>query len=331
MRIHRRAVMGFLAIVSAGLLAPDSSAQTASTAPWPRQAIRLVIPFSPGGTSEIIARAVSVELTRQLNQSVYVESKPGGAGVTAMLDVSKAAPDGHTLIVGHVGTLAVNPWMLRSQPYDVNRDFAPITMLAKVPNLFVIHPSVPANTFEELIAHIRRNPGKLNYGSAGNASAGHLAMEYLKLVTGIQIEHIPYRGTGPQLVDLLAGRTEMSSAGTPALVPHIRSGKLRAVAVGMPERIPALPDVPTVAELGYPGFETSQWYGLLAPAGTPQAIIERLQLESRRALAAPAVVERFAHDNAIAGGEPPAEFAAFIRNEQRIWGDIVRRANIRAD
>ena len=327
----RRAFSGSVFTVLVALFAHGAAAQAPAPAPWPRHAIRLVIPFSPGGTSEIIARAMSVELTKQLNQSVYVESKPGGAGVTAMLDVSKAAPDGHTLIVGHVGTLAVNPWMLKNQPYDVNRDFAPITLLAKVPNLFVIHPSVPANTFNELIAHIRKHPGKLNYGSAGNASAGHLAMEYLKLVTGIQIEHIPYRGTGPQLVDLLAGRTEMSSAGTPALVPHIRSGKLRAVAVGMPERIPALPDVPTVAELGYPGFETSQWYGLLAPAGTPPAIIERLQQESRRALASPAVVERFANDNAIAGGEPPAEFAAFIRNEQKIWGDIVRRANIRAD
>jgi tripartite-type tricarboxylate transporter receptor subunit TctC len=320
------------ALLAAALVGVTSSALAqAGATDWPRQAIRFVVPFAPGGTSEIVARSVAGELTRQLGQSVYVENKPGGAGVTAMTDVAKAAPDGHTLVLGHVGTLAVNPWMLKSQPYDVNRDFAPVTLLAKVPNLFVIHPDVPAKNFREFVDHVQRHPGKFNYGSAGNASAGHLAMEYLKLVTGMRMEHIPYRGTGPQLVDLLAGRTEASSAGMPALAQHIRNGKLRAIAVGTLERIPALPDVPTVAEMGYPGFETSQWYGMLVPAGTPEAIIQRLQQESLKALKSQAVAERFANDNALAGGGPPAEFGAFIRAEQKIWSDIVRRANIRAD
>ncbi len=308
-----------------------ASGASGATAAWPTKAIRFVVPFAPGGTSEIVARAVANELTKQLGQTVYIENKPGGAGVTAMTDVAKAAPDGYTLVVGHVGTLAVNPYMLKSQPYDVNRDFAPVTLLAKVPNLFVIHPDVPAKDFREFVDLVKRNPGKFNYGSAGNASAGHLAMEYLKLVTGMQIEHIPYRGTGPQLIDLLAGRTEASSAGTPALVPHIRGGRLRAIAVGTLERIPALPDVPTVAELGFKGFETAQWYGMLAPAGTPMEIVRRLQQESAKALRSPAVAERFANDNAIVGGEPPEVFAAFIRNEQRVWSDIVRRADIKAD
>lgn len=312
-----------------GLSALLAFAQTG--AEWPKQPIRFVVPFAPGGTSEIVARAVSAELTKQLGVSVYVENKPGGAGVTAMADVAKAAADGHTLVMGHVGTLAVNPFMLKSQPFDVNRDFAPVTLLAKVPNLFVIHPDVPAKDFREFIAYVKNNPGKLNYGSAGNASAGHLAMEYLKLVTGMDMVHVPYRGTGPQLVDLLAGRMQASSAGTPALGQHIRNGKLRAIAVGTLERIPALPDVPTVAELGYPGFETAQWYGMLVPVGTPPAVIARLHAESRKALASASVSERFAADNAIAGGESPAEFTAFIRNEQRIWGDIVKRASIRAD
>lgn len=308
-------------------LGSEASAQS----DWPKQPIRFVVPFAPGGTSEIVARAVSVELSRQLGVSVYVENKPGGAGVTAMADVAKAAPDGHTLVMGHVGTLAVNPFMLRSQPFDVNRDFEPVTLLAKVPNLFVIHPEVPAKDFREFVAYVKQHPGKLNYGSAGNASAGHLAMEYLKLVTGMEIEHVPYRGTGPQLVDLLAGRMQATSAGTPALGQHIRSGKLRAIAVGTTERIPALPDVPTVAEMGYPGFETAQWYGMLVPARTPAAVISRLHEESRKALASTSVKERFSADNAIAGGGPPAEFSAFIRSEQKIWGDIVRRASIRAD
>jgi len=196
--------LGGLGAASMLSFTAQSQAQSHGT-DWPRHPIRLVVPFAPGGTSEIVARAVAAELSKQLGQSVYVENKPGGAGVTAMTDVAKAAPDGHTLVLGHVGTLAVNPWMLKSQPYDVNRDFSPVTLLAKVPNLFVIHPDLPAKNFREFVDYAKRHPGKLNYGSAGNASAGHLAMEYLKLVAGIRLEHIPYRGTGPQLVDLLAG------------------------------------------------------------------------------------------------------------------------------
>jgi tripartite-type tricarboxylate transporter receptor subunit TctC len=298
---------------------------------WPSKAIRFVVPFAPGGTSEIVARSVAAELTKQLGQSVFVENKPGGAGVTAMQDVAKAVPDGHTIILGHVGTLAVNPYMLKSQPYDVNKDFMPVTLLAKVPNVFVIHPDVPATNFKEFVAYAKKNPGKLNYGSAGNASAGHLAMEYLKLVTGMFITHIPYRGTGPQLTDLLAGRTQASSAGLPALGPYIRSGKLRAIAVGTSQRISTLQDVPTVAELGFKNFETSQWYGILAPAGTPADVVKLLQEESLKALKSSAVTARFATDNAIAGGGPASEFASFIAEEQKVWSDIVKRAQIRAD
>jgi len=321
--------MGSLAAFFAVGLAPGQTAQ--AQAPWPSKAIRFVVPFAPGGTSEIVARSVAAEMTKQLGVSVYVENKPGGAGVTAMIDVSKAAPDGYTIILGHVGTLAVNPYMLKNQPYDVNKDFVPVTLLAKVPNVFVIHPDVPAKNFKEFVAYAKAHPGQLNYGSAGNASAGHLAMEYLKLVTGMYITHIPYRGTGPQLTDLLAGRTQASSAGMPALGAHIRSGKLRAIAVGTQQRIPALPDVPTVAELGFKDFETSQWYGILAPAGTPPEIVKRLQEESYKALRSSAVTERFATDNAVRGGGPSSEFAAFIKDEQRIWSDIVKRADIKAD
>jgi tripartite-type tricarboxylate transporter receptor subunit TctC len=298
---------------------------------WPAKPIRFVVPFAPGGTSEIVARSVANELSKQLGQSVYVENKPGGAGVTAMQEVAKAAPDGHTLILTHVGTLAVNPYMLKSQPYDVNKDFVPVTLLAKVPNVFVIHPDVPAKDFKEFVAYVKKNPGRLNYGSAGNASAGHLAMEYLKLVTGMFMTHIPYRGTGPQLTDLLAGRTQASSAGMPALGAHIRAGKLRAIAVGTAKRIPALPDVPTVQEMGFKDFETSQWYGMHVPAGTPPEIVKRLQEESAKALRANSVTERFATDNAVGGGGPSSEYAAFVVREQKIWKDIVERAGIKPD
>ena len=316
------------ALAAAGLAVP---AMARAQVGWPKQSIRFVVPFAPGGTSEIVARTVANELTRQLGQTVYVENKGGGAGLPAMQDVAHAAPDGYTIVLGHVGSLAVNPYIFPNQPFDVNKDFLPVTLLAKVPNLFVIHPDVPAKDFKEFVAYAKKNPGKLNYGSAGNASAGHLAMEYLKLVTGMHLVHIPYRGTGPQLTDLLAGRTQASSAGLPALLPHIKSGRLRAMAVGTPQRLPALPDVPTVAEMGYKDFETSQWYGILAPAGTPREIVKRLQEESFKALKSNAVTERFASDSAVGGGGPPEEFAAFIGKQQKIWKDIVARAGIKAD
>jgi tripartite-type tricarboxylate transporter receptor subunit TctC len=320
---RRQIVVGAVAALALPALRAQSS--------WPSKPIRFLVPFAPGGTSEIVARSVAAELTRQFGQTVFVENKPGGAGVVAMSEAAHAAPDGYTIILGHVGTLAVNPYMLANQPYDVNKDFVPVTLLAKVPNVFVIHPDVPAKNFREFVAYAKANPGKLSYGSAGNASAGHLAMEYLKLVTGMFITHIPYRGTGPQLTDLLAGRTQASSAGMPALGAHIRAGKLRAIAVGTQHRIQALPDVPTVQEMGFKDFETSQWYGILAPAGTPPDIVKRLQEESYKALRSSAVTERFATDNAVGGGGPAPEFAAFIASEQRIWKDIVRRAQIKAD
>ncbi len=323
MHVSRRAALALGSLA----FAPRLLSQPA----WPRQSIRFVVPFAPGGTSEIVARTVAHELTRQLGQTVFVDNKGGGAGIPAMSDVAKAAPDGHTIILGHVGSLAVNPYIFPNQPYDVNKDFIPVTLLAKVPNLFVIHPDVPAKDFKEFVAHVKKNPGKLNYGSAGNASAGHLAMEYLKLVTGMFITHIPYRGTGPQLTDLLAGRTQASSAGLPAMLPHIKSGKLRAIAVGTTQRLAALPDVPTVAEMGFRNFETSQWYGILAPAGTPPEIVKRLQEESLKALKSNSVTERFASDSAVGGGGPPAEFAAFIAEQQTTWKEIVARAGIKPD
>ena len=325
------------AALAAGLAAglPAARAQSGSSvgsaADWPRKSIRLVVPFAPGGSSEIVARSVAAELTKQLGQSVFVENKPGGAGTVAMAEVAKAERDGHTLILGHVGTLAVNPTMLPRQSYDVDRDFAPVTLLARVPNLFVLHPSVDARDLKSFVALAKRKPGMLNYGSAGNGSAGHLAMEYLKLVTGTFITHIPYRGTGPQLIDLLAGRTEAAAAGAPALMNYVRNNKLRVIGVGTQQRLPILPDVPTIAEQGYPGFETSQWYGLQVPAGTPAAIIHRLAEESNKALRASTVTERFANDAAVGVGSTPQQYAAFIAQEQKRWGDVVRRAGIRPD
>ena len=254
------------ALVAAGIC--SAQAQT-----YPTKPIRLVVPFAPGGSSSIVARAVAAEMEKGLGQSIIIDNKPGGGGNVAMQEVARADPDGYTLIIGHVGSLAMNPFMYAKLPYDVDKDFTPISLLAIVPAIYVVHESVAAKNLKEFVALAKTNPGKLNYGSAGNGSAGHLAMEYLKQVTGMEIQHVPYKGTGPNVVDLVAGRTQAASAGTPPLMQHIKAGKLRAIAVGTSKRLPTLPDVGTVAEQGYPGFETSQWYGLNGPARMPDAIV----------------------------------------------------------
>ena len=298
---------------------------------YPARPIRFVVPFAPGGSSEIVGRSIAAEMSKILGQQVYVENKPGAAGNIAMAEVAKAEPDGYTLIMGHIGTLAVNPYMFDKLPYDADRDFIPVSLLAIVPSLFVVNASVPAKDLKEFVKLAQASPGKLTYGSAGNGSAGHLAFEYLKLEAKIDVLHIPYRGTGPQLTDLLGGRLDASAAGAPPLLPHIKTGKLRAIAVGTPQRIAALPDVPTVAEQGYPGFETSQWYGLMVPAKTPDTIVKRLADAAAQSAKSPAVLELFAQDNAVAVGSTPAEFASYIRREQARWKQVVERAHIRAE
>ena len=308
------------------VFALPASAQT-----WPTKPIRLVVPFAPGGSSSIVARTLAAEMEKGLGQPIVVENKPGGGGNVAMHEVARADPDGYTLIIGHVGSLAVNPYMYSKLPYDVDKDFAAVSLLATVPAIFVVHADVPAKDLREFVALAKKAPGKLYYGSAGNGSAGHLAMEYLKQATGIDIVHVPYKGTGPNLTDLIAGRTQAASAGTPPLMPHVKSGKLRVIAVGTTKRLPTLAEVPTVAEQGYPGFETSQWYGLNAPARTPPAVIQRLAAEAAKAAKDPKVQERFAADDAEAIGSGPAEYAAFIRKEQERWSKVVRTANIKAD
>jgi tripartite-type tricarboxylate transporter receptor subunit TctC len=316
-------------IVAALVLAASAAAAPAQQ--FPTKPIRLVVPFAPGGSSSIVARSVAHEMEAKLGQPIVIDNKPGGAGNVAMQEVARAEPDGYTLIIGHIGTLAVNPYMFTSLPFDTNRDFAPVSLLAKVPNIFVVNADVPAKNLKEFAALAQSKPGQLYYGSAGNGSAGHLAFEYLKLVMKIDVVHVPYKGTGPLLTDLLAERTQAASAGTPPLLPHIKSGKLRAIAVGTPVRIAALSEVPTVAEQGYPGFETSQWYGLMAPAKTPQAIVDRLAAEAAAAVKRPMVQERFAVDSALGVGSTPEEFGKFIKEEQARWSEVVRKAGIKAD
>ena len=307
-------------------LAGVAQAQT-----YPNKPIRLVVPFAPGGSSTIVARSVAAEMEKGLGQSIVIENKGGGGGNLAMHDVARSDPDGYTLIIGHVGSFAMTPFMTQNLGYDVNRDFAPVSLLAKVPNIFVVHADVPAKNLREFVALAKAKPGELYYGSAGNGSAGHLAMEYLKLVSGMNLQHVPYKGTGPNLVDLVAGRTHATSAGTPPLMPHVKAGKLRVIAVGTPQRLPTLPDIGTVAEQGYPGFEASQWYGLNVPAKTPPAVIKRLADEAAKAAKSPSVVERFKADDAEAIGSTPREYADFIAKEQARWKEVIQKAGVKAD
>jgi len=298
---------------------------------YPTKPIRVVVPFAPGGSSSIMARAFGAEMSVTLGQSLIIDNRPGGGGNVAMNEVAHAAPDGYTLIIGHIGTLAVNPFMYQHLPYDVNKDFVAVSLLAKVPTIFVVHASVPAKDLREFIALAKKNPGKMFFGSAGNGSAGHLAIEYLKLVSGMDIVHVPYKGTGPNLLDLVAGRTQFSAAGTPPFLPHVKSGKLRVVAVGTSHRLPILPDVPTVAEQGYPGFETSQWYGLNAPAGTPPEIIDRLAHAAALAAKSATVLRQLEPDSALAVGSTAKEYADYIAIEQKRWKEVVVKAGIHAD
>jgi tripartite-type tricarboxylate transporter receptor subunit TctC len=297
---------------------------------WPSRPIRFVVPFAPGGSSEIVARSTAVELARLLGTSVYVDNKPGGAGNVAMAEVAHG-DDQHTVILGHIGTLAVNPFIFDKLPYDPIKDFKPLSLLAKVPSLYVVHPDLPAKNLKEFVALARARPGQLNYGSAGNGSAGHLAFEYLKTATGTFVVHVPYRGTGPQLTDLLAGRLQAAAVGAPAILQFIRAGGLRCIATGTAQRIAQLPDVPTVAEQGWPGFEMTQWYGLLAPTSLAAPAADKLAAAAARAVREPAALERLNADAAIAVGSTPAEFTAFIASERERWKPVLARARVKPD
>ena len=316
--------------IAAGLGAAGLMPWVANAQAWPAKPVRFVVPFAPGGSSEIVARAVAAELTKSLGQSVFVDNKPGGAGNVAMAEVARA-DDQHTLILGHIGTLAVNPYIFDKLPYDPNKDFRALSLLAKVPSLYVVRPDLPVKDLREFITLARSKPGALNYGSAGNGSAGHLAFEYLKASAGIFVLHVPYRGTGPQLTDLMGGRLEAAAVGAPAVLQFIKAGKLRCIAAGSAQRIAQLPDVPTAAEQGFPNFEMTQWYGLLAPASMAQATADRLAAAAAKAVKEPAALERLNADAAIAVGGTPAEFAAFIAQEQQRWKPIIARAKIKPD
>ncbi len=299
---------------------------------YPNKPIRLLVPFAPGGSSEIIARSFAAEMSKTLGQNVIVENKPGGAGNIAMVDAKTSIADGYTIILGHVGTLAVNPAMFAKLPYDAAKDFVPITLLAKVPSLLVVNAEkIKAKNLAEFVAYAKKNPEALNFGSAGNGSSGHLAYAYLAVAAGFSGTHVPYKGTGPMMTDLLAGRLDATFTGAPPLLAHVKAGTLRPLAVGTATRSPAMPDIPTVAEQGFAGFETSQWYGLLAPTGTPEAIVQKLADAAIAAGKTPQLAQRLSAESAEIATGSAKEFTEFIKVEAARWREVVKKAQIKAD
>ena len=311
-------------LTSLFLAAPAPSlAQT-----WPNGNITLVVPFTPGGSTDILARLLSQKLGEALGVSIVVDSRPGAGGSIASAAVARAKPDGNTLIMGHIGTLGVNPSLYKDLPYDPLKSFAHISMLARVHHVLAVTPSLPVHSVVELIEYARKNPGKVNYGSGGIGSAAHIATAAFMVATGTDLTHVPYRGTAPAVSDLIGGQIQMMMTGAPAILPHSSAGALRALGVSSDHRIPAAPDIPTIAEAGVPGFEASQWYGVLAPAGTPRPIIDRLNAEVRKALASKDIVDALTRDGAEPWATSPEEFHDYIAREIPRWAAVVAKARI---
>ena len=312
-----------LALFLLALAAAGVQAQT-----YPSRPVRLIVPFPPGGSTDILARALAQKLAESLAQAFVIDNRPGAGGSIGAEAAAKAAPDGHTLMMGHLGTLAVNPAIYKSLPYDPVKSFAPVSLMAMVPSVLVVNPQVPAASAAELIAYARANPGKLAYGSAGAGSTSHLTTEYFKLATGTDILHVPYKGIGPMLTDLISGQLSMGLNGAPAVMPHVNSGRLRALAVSGLKRLESLPQIPTLDESGVKGFDASGWYGIVAPTGTPRGIVTRLNAEIRRIMQTPDLRARLDNEGAIPAPGSPEEFAAFIQSEIARWGAVLRRAGI---
>ena len=320
------------ALAAAALAAALAVTPAFAQAPaYPTKPIRIVVPFPPGGATDILARAVAQHLTEVWGQSVIVDNRPGAGGNIGAELVAKATPDGYTLLMGTVGTHAINASLYSKMPYDHVKDFAPIILVAAVPNVLEVNPALPVNSVTELIAYAKANPGKLNFASSGNGTSIHLSGELFKVMAGVDMTHVPYKGSAPALQDLIAGQVQLMFDNLPPSLPQIKAGKLRALAVTSATRAPALPDVPTVAEAGLPGFEASSWFGVLAPAGTPPAIVAKLNAEIARWLATPEAKEKLLAQGANAAGGAPDDFARHIASETTKWAKVVKASGAKVD
>ena len=300
---------------------------------YPERPVTMVVPFAAGGTTDILARIVGEELSKRLGQQIVIDNRAGAGGNTGTAVVAKAAPDGYTLVMGTIGTHAINSSIYKRMPYDPVRDFAPVSIVAVVPNVLVAHPFAPFHTVAELISYAKANSGKLNFASSGNGSSIHLSGEMFKAMTETKIEHIPYKGSGPAVIDMISGQVPLMIMfdNLPSSLPQIKAGKLMALGVTSAARTPILPEVPTIAEAGLPGYEATPWFGVLAPSGTPKEIIDRLNSEIVAILGVPAVKGRLFEQGAEPVGDTPEHFAEVIKTDLTKWASLIEKVGISVD
>jgi tripartite-type tricarboxylate transporter receptor subunit TctC len=318
-------ILGLLALVIAG-----SAHAQSSNATYPTKPIRLINPFPPGGGATIIGRVIAQELTERLGQSVVFDNRGGAGGIIGMEIAARAAPDGYTLTMATASTVTINP-LLSRVPFDPIKDFAPVIHVSNVPLILVVHPAVAAKSVKEFITLTKAQPGKINFASSGKGTISHLAGELFKVNTGVNMVHVPYRGGGPALVDVIGGQVQTNFANILSSLPHVKGGRLRGLAVTSAQRSSAIAELPTIAESGIPGYEVVQWNGMLAPARVPAAIVARLNTEVERALQLPEMKTRLAADGADPIGGPPEKFAAFIRADIVKWAKVIKAANVQVD
>ena len=325
-RTTRRAVLGAIALAATATLPLGAAAQN-----YPTKPITIVVPFAAGGTTDILARLVGQYLSTELGQPVVVENKAGAGGNIGAAFAAKAAADGHTLFMGTVGTHAINAALYKKLPYDPIKDFAPLTRVAMVPNLLVAHPSQPFKTVQEMIAYAKANPGKINFGSPGNGASPHLSGELFKSMTKVDMVHVPYKGSAPAVSDLLGGQISIMFDNLPSVIPHVRSGKLRAIAISTAKRSADLPDVPTISEAGVPGYEATSWFGMFAPAATPKPVLDKISAALGKVLANAEVKKKIDDQGGEPANETPAQFADFIQKESLKWGKVVKESGASLD
>jgi tripartite-type tricarboxylate transporter receptor subunit TctC len=329
-RTMRGAFSGFCYIAFVLLCIVCGSHEPALAQDYPSKPIRIIVPYPPGGFNDTLARTLGHRLTEKWGQPVIVDNRPGAGGTIGTNIAAKASPDGYTLLIASFA-FAVNPALYTSLPYDPDRDFAPIVLAATTPNLLVVNPQLPVQSVKDLVAFAKANPGKLNYASAGNGSSNHLSMELFKMLTRIDIVHVPYKGSAPAVNDLMGGQVNLMFDNAPNVLQQVKAGKLRALAVSSKQRLPIVKDLPSVAEAGVPGFDVSVWFGVLAPAGTPRAVIHRLNTEINAILQLAQIRQDFTNQGVEPAGSTPEEFALFIAAQKTKWSKVVKESGTKAE